>query len=87
MAASFVWNTGRFGYGKHLNRHGGGISSERLNQKMGPSYQEVLAKTVKRMINEKRCDEAFDAIMEADLPYERKVYICQCLLPDLKKCT
>ena len=87
MAASFVWNTGRFGYGKHLNEHGGGISSERLNHKNVPSYQEVLAQTVKDLIKDGHCNQAFDAIMEADLPYERKVYICQCLLPDLKKCT
>jgi len=93
MAKGFTWNTGRMGYGKHLNpeSNGGGISGKRIRGECCPPEDSVL-KCFKRLIAAKRYDDAFDLIQSAifnDDPVKnqkRRDQICKAKIPVLMDC-
>ena len=84
MTASFVWNTGRFGYGGKLGGIGGGINPNRINHVKTSSPSQIMGRTFKRHIKDKNWDKAFDVAWESAklgyiTPEHRDKVIAECI--------
>lgn len=82
MAKVSVWNTGRFGYGGHLNGNTAGIESNKLLKPKTVSLGELASSEYKELIIAGKFNEAFDLIMECDwMSYKRKCEILEITHP------
>lgn len=84
MAKGYAWNTGRMGYGKHLNpeSNGGGIQPERMQEKPDPNTFLVnLKEEILDLIASGHENQAFKLLCKCPVSERRKLCFCEKHFP------